>query len=129
MKAPSIPISWGELFDKLTILQIKLENLQDKNALKNVKIEYNQLYIIYNKNFLENEKAKLFMINLKKINNKLWNIEDEIREKEKNKTFDEEFIKLARNVYITNDQRSYVKKKINKTFNSEIIEEKSYQDY
>ena len=129
MKAPLIPISWGELFDKLTILQIKLENLQDKNALKNVKIEYNQLYIIYNKNFLENEKAKLFMINLKKINNKLWNIEDEIREKEKNKTFDEEFIKLARNVYITNDQRSYVKKKINKTFNSEIIEEKSYQDY
>ena len=129
MKTPLIPISWGELFDKLTILQIKLENLQDKNALKNVKIEYNQLYIIYNKNFLENEKAKLFMINLKKINNKLWNIEDEIREKEKNKTFDEEFIKLARNVYITNDQRSYVKKKINETFNSEIIEEKSYQDY
>ena len=129
MKTPLIPISWGELFDKLTILQIKLENLQDKNALKNVKIEYNQLYIIYNKNFLENEKAKLFMINLKKINNKLWNIEDEIREIEKNKTFDEEFIKLARNVYITNDQRSYVKKKINETFNSEIIEEKSYQDY
>ena len=129
MKAPLIPISWGELFDKLTILQIKLENLQDKNALKNVKIEHNQLYIIYNKNFLENEKAKLFMINLREINNKLWNLEDEIREKEKNKTFDEEFIKLARNVYITNDQRSYVKKKINETFNSEIIEEKSYQDY
>ena len=129
MKTPLIPISWGELFDKLTILQIKLDNLEDKNALKNVKIEYDQLYIIYNKNFLENEKAKLFIINLKKINQKLWNIEDEIREKERNKTFDEEFIKLARDVYITNDQRSHIKRNINETFDSKIIEEKSYQGY
>ena len=129
MKTPLIPISWGELFDKLTILQIKLENLQDKNALMNVKIEYDQLHIIYNKNFLENEKAKLLIINLKKINQKLWNIEDEIREKERNKTFDEEFIKLAREVYITNDQRSHIKRNINETFDSKIIEEKSYQDY
>ena len=129
MKTPLIPISWGELFDKLTILQIKLENLQDKNALKNVKIEYDQLHIIYNKNFLENEKAKLLIINLKKINQKLWNIEDEIREKERNKTFDEEFIKLAREVYITNDQRSHIKRNINETFDSKIIEEKSYQGY
>ena len=129
MKTPLIPISWGELFDKLTILQIKLENLQDKNALKNVKIEYDQLHIIYNKNFLENEKAKLLIINLKKINQKLWNIEDEIREKERNKTFDEEFIKLAREVYITNDQRSHIKRNINETFDSKIIEEKSYKDY
>jgi len=129
MKTPLIPISWGELFDKLTILQIKLENLQDKNALMNVKIEYDQLHIIYNKNFLENEKAKLLIINLKKINQKLWNIEDEIREKERNKTFDEEFIKLAREVYITNDQRSHIKRNINETFDSKIIEEKSYKDY
>ena len=129
MKTPLIPISWGELFDKLTILQIKLENLQDKNALMNVKIEYDQLHIIYNKNFLENEKAKLFITNLKKNNQKLWNIEDEIREKERNKTFDEEFIKLAREVYITNDQRSHIKRNINETFDSKIIEEKSYQDY
>tara|TARA_B100001248_G_scaffold192280_1_gene147476 strand:+ start:128 stop:517 length:390 start_codon:yes stop_codon:yes gene_type:complete len=129
MKTPLIPISWGELFDKLTILQIKLENLHDKNALMNVKIEYDQLHIIYNKNFLENEKAKLFITNLKKINQKLWNIEDEIREKERNKTFDEEFIKLAREVYITNDQRSHIKRNINETFDSKIIEEKSYQDY
>ena len=129
METALIPISWGELFDKLTILQIKLENLQDKNALKNVKIEYDQLYIIYKKNFLENEKAKFFIINLKKINEKLWDIEDEIREKERNKTFDEEFIKLAREVYITNDQRSQIKRNINETFDSKIIEEKSYQDY
>ena len=129
METALIPISWGELFDKLTILEIKLENLQDKNALKNVKVEYDQLYIIYKKNFLENKKAKLFIINLKKINEKLWDIEDEIRKKERNKTFDEEFIKLARDVYITNDQRSQIKRNINETFDSKIIEEKSYQDY
>ena len=129
MKTPLIPISWGELFDKITILQIKLENFRDNNALKNVKIEYDQLNMIYNKNFLENEKARLFLIDLKKINEKLWDVEDEIREKERNKTFDEEFIKLARNVYITNDQRSRIKRNINKAFGSKIIEEKSYKDY
>ena len=129
MKTPLIPISWGELFDKLTILQIKLENLQDKNALKNVKIEYDQLHIIYNKNFLENEKAKLLIINLKKINQKLWNIEDEIREKERNKKFDKDFIKLARDVYITNDKRAKIKNEINHKLNSKVFEVKSYKNY
>lgn len=129
MKTPLIPISWGELFDKLTILQIKLDNLQDKNALKNVKIEYDQLSIIYNNNFLEDENAKRLLADLKQINQKLWDIEDDIRDKERNKTFDEEFIELARNVYITNDERSRIKRNINKTFVSEFIEEKSYSDY
>ena len=129
MKTPLIPISWGELFDKLTILQIKLKNLKDRNALKNVKVEYDQLYVIYNSNFLEDKKAKLFITNLKQINEKLWDIEDKIRDKERNKTFDQEFIELARNVYITNDQRSLIKRNINKTFRSYIIEEKSYEDY
>ena len=129
MNAPLIPISWGELFDKITILQIKLENLQDKNAKKNVKLEHDQLCIIYNKNFSENTNAKLLINDLKKINKKLWEIEDKIRDKEKNKTFDEEFIELARDVYMTNDQRSLIKKNINEIFGSEIIEEKSYADY
>ena len=129
MMTPLIPISLGELFDKLTILQIKLDNLQDKNALKNVKIEYDQLYVIYNSNFLEDKKAKLFIADLKQINEKLWDIEDKIRDKERKKIFDEEFIELARNVYITNDQRSRIKRNINKTFQSDIIEEKSYEDY
>ena len=129
MKTPLIPISWGELFDKLTILQIKLKNLKDRNALKNVKVEYDQLYVIYNSNFLEDKKAKLLITNLKQINEKLWDIEDKIRDKERNKTFDQEFIELARNVYITNDQRSVIKRNINKTFQSYIIEEKSYEDY
>jgi len=129
MLTPLIPISWGELFDKITILQIKLENLQDKNALKNVKIEYDQLCIIYDKNFLEDANAKNLMTDLKQINQKLWNIEDEIRDKERNKIFDLKFIELARSVYIINDERSRIKRNINETFGSELIEEKSYADY
>ena len=129
MKIPLIPISWGELFDKLTILKIKLTKLKDKNALWNVKTEHDQLIKIYNKNFLQNSNAKLLISDLKRINEKLWDIEDKIREKERNKTFDEEFIELARNVYMTNDQRSSIKRNINEIFGSKIIEEKSYSDY
>ena len=129
MKAPFIPISWGELFDKLTILQIKLENLQDQNALNNVKIEYDELFKIFNNNFLEDDNAIRLLADLKNINKILWNIEDDIRDKERHKTFDEEFIELARSVYITNDERSRIKRNINNTFGSQFIEEKSYSDY
>jgi hypothetical protein len=129
MKTPLIPISWGELFDKITILQIKLENLQNQNALKNVKIEYAQLSKIYNISFMDDAIAKKLMNNLKQINNKLWDIEDKIRDKERNNAFDEEFIELARSVYITNDERSRIKRNINETFGSQLIEEKSYSDY
>ena len=129
MKTPFIPISWGELFDKITILQIKLENLKDKNALKNVKIEYEKLNSIFNEFFFENTIANQLIIDLKLINEKLWNIEDLIRDKERNKVFNKEFIELARKVYITNDKRSHIKRKINETFGSELVEEKSYADY
>ena len=129
MKTPLIPISWGELFDKITILQIKLENLKDKNALKNVKIEYDELFKIYENNFFEDENAKRLLADLKTINNTLWNIEDDIRDKERHKTFDKKFIELARSVYITNDERSRIKRNINNTFGSQLIEEKSYSDY
>ena len=126
---PLIPISWGELFDKITILQIKLENLQEKNALKNVKLEHDQLFSIFNQFFLENTIANELINDLKLINQKLWNIEDLIRDKERNKIFDEKFIELARKVYFTNDERSRIKRSINETFGSEIVEEKSYADY
>ena len=129
MKTPIIPISWGELFDKITILQIKKENLHEKNALKNVKVEHDQLNKIYNSNFLKDENAKSFMISLKQINKKLWDIEDKIRDKEKNKKFDKQFIELARNVYFTNDERSRIKRNINQFFGSQIIEEKFYSKY
>ena len=129
MNTPLIPISWGELFDKITILQIKLENLQEKNALKNVKLEHDQLFSIFNQFFLENTIANELINDLKLINQKLWNIEDLIRDKERNKIFDEKFIELARKVYFTNDERSRIKRNINETFGSEIVEEKSYADY
>ena len=129
MNTPLIPISWGELFDKITILQIKLENLQEKNALKNVKLEHDQLFSIFKQFFLENTNANELINDLKLINQKLWNIEDLIRDKERNKIFDEKFIELARKVYFTNDERSRIKRNINETFGSEIVEEKSYADY
>ena len=129
MKTPFIPISWGELFDKITILQIKLENLKNKNDLKNVKIEYEKLNSIFNEVFFENTIANQLIIDLKLINEKLWNIEDLIRDKERNKVFNKEFIELARKVYITNDKRSRIKRNINETFGSELVEEKSYADY
>lgn len=129
MNIPHIPISWGELFDKITILQIKLENLHDKNALKNVRIEHNQLIKIFENEFLNNTIANQLLTDLKQINQKLWKIEDKIRDMERSKTFNEEFIKLARKVYFTNDERSHIKRNINETFGSELIEEKSYADY
>ena len=129
MNSPQVPISWGELFDKKTILQIKLKNLKTKSALKNVKTEYDQLNTIFNKNFSKNLNAKKLISDLKKVNKKLWNIEDLIRDKERNKAFDKDFIKLARSVYFSNDDRSRIKRNINETFGSELIEEKSYTDY
>ena len=129
MDTPLIKISWGELFDKLTILQIKLKKIKNKNALWNIKIEHNELLKIYNSNFLQNANAKLLKADLKKINVKLWDIEDKIRDKERVKTFDEEFIELARKVYIINDERSRIKRNINEKFGSEIFEEKLYSNY
>ena len=129
MKTPLIPVSWGELFDKITILQIKIENLQEKNALNNVKTEHDQLNTIYNNNFLIDEIARVLFNDLKEINQKLWDIEDKIRDKEKSKKFDKEFIELVRNVYFTKDERSRIKRSINETFGSKITEEKSYSKY
>ncbi len=97
--------------------------------MKNVKNEHDELFEIYNNNFLENRNAKHLLDDLKNINKRLWNIEDDIRNKERHKIFDQEFIELARNVYITNDERARIKRNINETFGSAFIEEKSYSDY
>ena len=128
MNSPQVPISWGELFDKITILQIKLENLTSKDALENVEREFKQLQSIFIKYFPENTEAKQLEEELKQINQKLWDIEDKIRDKERNRSFDDEFIQLARNVYITNDECSRVKRKINGIFRSELVDAKSYAD-
>ena len=129
MNSPQVPISWGELFDKTTILQIKLENLTSKDALENVEGEFKQLRSIYIKYFPESTEAKQLEEELKQINQQLWDIEDKIRDKERNRSFDDEFIQLARSVYIINDERSRIKRKINDVFGSEFVEEKSYPEY
>jgi len=129
MKNPQIFISWGELVDKITILQIKLEHLSSQDALNNVARELEQLQSTFSKYCPEAIKPKLFEAELKRINQQLWDIEDKIRNKERNKSFDAEFIRLARSVYITNDERSRIKKVINETFGSDLIEEKSYSEY
>ena len=129
MNNPQIPISWGELLDKITILQIKLDNLTSQDALNNVARELKQLQSTFFKYCPETIKPKLLEAELKRINQQLWDIEDKIRDKERNKSFDAEFIQLARSVYITNDERSRIKKRINETLGSDLIEEKSYSEY
>ena len=129
MKTPKISVSWGELFDKMTILEIKLENLKSKSSLKNVKKEHNQLRTIFDQSFLNNTNADRLIKELRLINQSLWKIEDKVRDKERIKTFDDDFIELARSVYLTNDERSRIKNKINYVFGSELVEEKSYTNY
>ena len=129
MKNPLIPISWGELFDKITILQIKSEKILSPDSLKNVDKELKELRLIFDKAFAENLLALEFTEKLRQINFELWNIEDQIREKERKKAFDNEFIQLARSVYMKNDQRSVIKGKINKAFGSDLVEQKSYSKY
>ena len=125
-KIINVPISVGELIDKITILEIKKDKLKNVK-LKNILKELSFLRAVLEKNsiFIPDE----IFFQLKSINLKLWDIEDKIRIKEKNKEFDNEFIKLARSVYLNNDRRSETKKELNIMFNSEIIEEKSYEKY
>ncbi len=120
------PISIGELIDKITILEIK-QIYMTGIKLKNINKEMKLL-----KNILQDKNLEInidFIKNLKKINKKLWEIEDNIRIKESKQEFDEEFIKLARSVYIENDKRASIKKEINQKYNSDLVEEKSYKNY
>tara|TARA_B100001250_G_scaffold414253_1_gene451547 strand:+ start:146 stop:547 length:402 start_codon:yes stop_codon:yes gene_type:complete len=121
-----IPVSLGELVDKITILQIKQE-IMTGEKLKNVQKELELLISIMNEHDLEIER-NLFN-DLKDVNSRLWDIEDQIRLEERQNKFDETFIQLARSVYIQNDKRALIKREINTKYNSEFIEEKSYEDY
>ena len=125
-----VEVSTGELVDKLSILEIKLLNIKDKEKTKNV---YKELETLnpYFQDLLDiyGIKIKNLYIKISNINKTLWNIEDAIRDKEKAEEFDEEFVELARSVYIVNDQRAAVKKEINLLTKSELVEEKSYSDY
>ncbi len=121
-------VSLGELIDKLTILEIKIERINDITKVENAKNEHEQLTLQLDELNLDNkENLSNLRGELKQINEKLWVIEDDIRLKESDNVFDQEFIDLARSVYITNDQRFEVKNSINMGYNSEIKEVKSYK--
>ena len=122
------PISLGELVDKISILIIKQKNITDETKLDHVKKELDFLQKTL-MNYVKQEEINNYLEKLIKINSKLWNIEDDIRECERKKLFDQIFIDLARSVYFTNDERAKVKNDINKTFGSELVEVKSYEEY
>ena len=119
MMHPNIPISVGELLDKITILEIKSQYTTNEYVSKELR-ELNQIKSTLTQYTLEDE------VKLKEVNQKLWKIEDRLREKEKLQEFDEEFIELARSVYMTNDERSNIKKEINIVCNSDYYEVKLY---
>ena len=124
----NIEVSHGEIVDKLTILQIKKENITDPVKLDNIVKEYDYLLFIVENN-LEISTESPEYLELLSINQELWVIEDDIRDKERIKEFDDDFIKLARSVYYTNDVRAKIKKEINLKYSSGFVEEKSYRQY
>ena len=124
-----IPISVGELVYKISILKIKKKKILNKANQTNIIKELNFLEKIYKSNFTKNKKIKLYEKELIKINKNLWEIEDQIRNCESKKNFNEIFINLARAVYLNNDKRAIVKKKINLLTKSHIVEEKLYKSY
>ena len=125
----SVPVSWGELLDKITILKIKKEKITDPIKLKNISHELNLLITIRDQNIRPSEDLTSLCASLQEVNERLWQIEDEIRLCEKKSTFGDDFVRLARAVYQTNDMRSAYKYQINILLDSEVVEEKSYQQY
>ena len=125
----NVPISPGELVDKITILEIKKEFIKDDSKLKNINHEYDLLMQIYSEQISKTKGVTELKNKLKEINLELWKIEDDIRDCEREKSFTDIFIELARSVYFTNDKRSKVKLEINLLMNSNLVEEKSYKDY
>ena len=124
-----MPVSPGEVLDKITILEIKSERMSDPAKLDNVRRELDLLSETWSRSVAEDDVVRMLHAELKRINEALWVIEDDIRDKERVREFDERFIELARSVYVTNDQRAAAKKKLNEHLGSDIVEEKSYQDY
>ena len=124
-----IPMSIGELIDKITILEIKSERIQDAAKVENVNRELGLLEQTWQESTFSGHDISQQRQDLKKVNEELWEIEDNIRLKESAGAFDEEFIELARAVYITNDKRAAIKRQINEMLGSTIVEEKSYADY
>ena len=124
-----VELSVGELLDKISILQIKTERIVDRSKLENINKELNALMSLWKDSIYSNNNIESEINDLKAINEELWDIEDKIRDKERNQVFDKGFIELARSVYIKNDRRAEIKRIINSKTGSELIEEKSYSNY
>ena len=126
---PTVQVSWGELIDKITILEIKEERLKSKEAAANVHRELAVLVKVVNNILSQRPDLACLKEQLRSVNATLWDIEDRIRAKEAAKSFDQQFIELARAVYINNDKRGDLKRQINALLNSELVEEKQYTPY
>jgi phenylalanyl-tRNA synthetase alpha subunit len=129
VSAPTIQVSWGELVDRITILEIKEQRLQSKDAVANVRNELAALMSIAQNRVDERSELTALKNELKSVNEVLWEIEDKIRAKEASKSFDRDFIELARSVYINNDKRGALKRRINVLLNSSLGEQKQYTAY
>ncbi len=125
----NVSISLGELLDKITILEIKYQKIEDIEKKQNIKHELDLLNSKYFKVKELNLEIENYFVQLKEINLELWDIEENVRDCEKRKKFDQEFIELSRSIYIKNDLRFEIKNQINKKFSSDIVEEKSYSNY
>ena len=123
------PVSYGELIDKITILQIKLQEIRDEAKLANVRNELELLDATWKNDKASETDIAAETARLLAVNQRLWKIEDDIRMKERAQAFDQEFIELARSVYFENDERAAIKREINLKLGSTLVEEKSYQDY
>lgn len=124
-----VPVSFGELLDKIAILQIKSERISDEAKLANVRNELSALEKTWMAHPAAGHEIVRLRAELKEVNERLWVIEDDIRLKERAREFDEQFIRLARSVYFENDERARIKREINVALGSAYVEEKSYQDY
>lgn len=124
-----VPVSIGEVIDKITILEIKEQRIADPAKQSNIRTELTMLREIVDREIGNAEKLAPLKARLRAINEELWQIEDDIRDKERSRSFDDGFIKLARSVYVTNDRRATVKREINELFGSTLVEEKSYAAY
>ena len=124
-----VPVSPGEMLDKITILRIKSRRMADPNKLANVRLELNALEAIWKSSAYAPIDVDGEVRALLAVNERLWTIEDAIRDKERAQAFDAEFIRLARSVYIENDERAAIKRRLNLKLGSSLVEEKSYSDY
>ena len=129
MNEIKVPISPGELLDKITILRIKSQRMTDPRKLSNVRLELSALEATWNLSAYAAIDVETEISALQSVNERLWVIEDDIRDQERAQTFGAEFVRLARAVYIENDERAAIKRRINETLGSSIVEEKSYREY